>query len=1122
MFNRLIRIITAGVLFGGLELFAGGWKAPAVLCDSPLFETPAFNEKVFMNPPDAVKPSIWWFWGESVTTSEGITKDLESLKRNGFGGVVVYEQLFTDRPGAFDSLSAEWLDCFRHAAAECARLGMVLEVNVSNGFVAGGPWITPELGMQRLIFSEMTIDGGKSVTVQVPLPKIRYNYYRDVAVLAWPARSGSEQAEPRPSVHSEPQGIDLGQLFDMEKGKHVAIRPGPDGACRIVLDYQEPFTARSLTYSMQPGSKALVIATQMPGNWSGDFLGQGMKPILPIGTLEASDDRANWQTICELPGLGFQHDGWRQHTVSFAAVTGRYFRLNLHDWNRLGVYKDQALMLGPVALSGQAKIDHWEAKSGNVVDFSNPDKTPAYSGDEVIDPDTIIDLTDKMDARGVLNWKAPAGRYTVMRFGHTPTGGRTKHGRPNNMGLECDKLNAAAVKVQFDNYVGVLLRETRKVPGARLAGVNIDSAEHGSQNWTGDFAREFKRRRRYDLQRYLPVMAGLVVGSPEVSDKFLYDVRRTIADLMSDRYFGAFQDLCRAEGMTSMAQAPGIATCLPSDNIQAKGRADIPMGEFWMSQPLGTIDCKETSSAAHVYGLPIAAAEAFTGSRPDAHPEMMKPFADAAMALGINRFVVLAFVHQPWDDRKPGVTQDRFYLPYQRHNTWWEMAGGFWDTLSRSCLMLRQGQPAADLLYHLGDDTPLKIATHRMRPVPPEGYDYDVCADEVLLSRVSVKDGRLVVPTRPASLNDPARQGASYRLLVLSGGDTITSAAATKILSLVSDGATVLASRPWKQSPSLTDGPDGNAAVRASARRLWGSDTPQAKGSSKLGKGTFYWGFEPAEVLKMMGIGPDVVFSRCQSASDILWNHRRTEDEDIYLVASHLDHKQEVEASFRITGRVPELWFPQTGQIAQPGGWRVENGRTVVPLRLESYDSVFVVFRKNSSVKVAAVERVLSETEVAGPWQVHFSPGWGTPETMEFERLRSWTEVEAEGVRYYSGSAVYIKEIELPATGLNERIELELAEVHVIASARLNGQDLGTCWKGPWRFDLTQAANAGKNRLEITAANTWVNRLIADSGLEEKDRLTWATVNPYTPEDRLPESGLIGPVKIRIIKVDNP
>ncbi len=1085
------------------SLLAAAWAVLLAICPQGNAKA-ASLEDAFSNPPDRVKPSVWWFWGESVTTKQGITHDLEALKRTGFGGVVVYEQLFTDRPGALKSLSPEWLSCFRHAAGECARLGLSLEVNVGNGYCAGGPWITPELGMQRLVYSEVSVARGKSDVVRLPHPPAKLGYYKDVAVLAWPARSGCTALTPKPSLTSQPEGIDLDTLFHSASEKRVAIKPGADGRCIIRMEYPEPFTVRSLTYSMHPGSKALVIATQMPGNWSDDFLGQGMNPIAPIGELEASDDGNQWRAVCILPGLGTQHDYWSQQTVAFPATAARYFRLNLHGWNRYKAYKDDTLLMGPVELHGEARIDHWESKSGNVVDYADPDRTPAYSGGEVIDPSSVIDLTGRMDADGKLNWNVPPGQWTVMRFGHTPTGARTKHGRPEGMGLECDKLSSVATNVQFDHYVGVLLNEVHKVPGARLAGINIDSAEHGSQNWTADFSKQFKQRRGYDILPYLPAMTGRVVGGSLQSDKFLHDVRRTIADLMSERYYGTFQQRCHAKGMTEMAQAPGIATCLPSDNIQAKGRTDMPMGEFWMSQPHGTMDCKEAASASHVYGLPVAAAESFTGSRADVYPEMMKPFADAALALGINRFVVLAYVHQPWDDKKPGVTQDRFYVPYQRHNTWWEYGTGFWNTLSRSCLLLREGRPAADILYHLGSETPLKITTNRMRPVPPAGYDYDICNDEILITRLTAKDGRLLLP-----------DGTSYRLLVLSGGPRMTVAAARKVKELVAAGASVLGTVPWTGAPGLSDGSAGDAVVRSLAETLWGSSAPPKEGSHKLGGGTFLWCRDPGAALKILGTSPDVTLPTGENGTDLVWIHRRDDHADYYFIANHLKREMNFDARFRVAGNPPELWNPQTGGIRAANGWRREGDETVVPLRLESLDSLFVVFREKSSFKPQPLWRSVSSTEVRGPWQVGFDHGWGAPERATFDHLTSWPEQADEGIRHYSGTAVYSKEVDLPARSPCEHLELDLGDVAVVASVTLNGVNLGVCWKAPWRFDISGAAHAGKNRLEISVANLWVNRLIADAGLPENKRLSWATYNPCGPHDALLSSGLLGPVTIR-------
>ncbi|WP_277557750.1 glycosyl hydrolase [Ereboglobus sp. PH5-10] len=1055
-----------------------------------------------MNPPSSARPTIWWFWGESVTTEHGITQDLEAMKRVGFGGAVIYEQVFSDAPDAYKSLSPEFMARVRFAASECARLGMSLELNVGPGFVAGGPWITPELGLQRLVSSEVVIDGGRTFSEKLPQPPTRLDFYRDVAVLAYPSPAGNETIHP-PVITCKPTVVDVTAIFARD-GKKVRISPAPEGRPTLIqLDYGRPFTARALMFAQRPNTKGLIMATQLPGDWSDDNYGQGVHPHPPLGQLEASDDGTHWEFVCALPQRGLQLDGRQRQTLAFPARTARFFRLNLHGWGPNKLHKDDDLHLGEVELLGEARIDQWEVKSANYIDFADLDHTPDYAAHEVIDPEKIVDLTDRLGPDGALNWDAPPGRWTILRFGHTATGASTKHGRPESKGLECDKMSAKATQVQFDNYVGKILNEVRGVPGARLAGIHIDSAETGSQNWTSDFPTQFQARRGYDLRLLLPCMAGRVVGSRAQSDQFLTDVRRTCADMIADLYYGEFQRLCRANDMTVTAQAPGIATCLPVDNIQAKGRVDIPMAEFWLSQRDGTLDLKEAASAAHLYGRPLASAEAFTGSHADVTLARIKPLADNALALGINQFVVLAYVHQPWDDRKPGVTEDRYYLPYQRHNTWWEYSGGFWNTLARSSHMMRQGQPVADLLYHLGNDVPLKIFPARMRPAPPDGYDYDVCGDEPLLM-AAVKDGRVVMPG-----------GMSYSVLVLAGGDRMTLAAARHLRALVTKGAVVLATAKPAGSRSLADGADGDAEVRKIADELWGQGEPEASGEKTTGKGRVIWGLAPAEVLNALELPMD--FEGVGTNQKIIYAHRRTDAEDIYFVANRGSRPATFAAQFRVSGRIPQAWNPETGEITALPGFGIKQNRVVVPLQLEAGASIFIVFRDEPAPDKAPLG-IVSEMPVleniAGPWSVRFEPGRGAPEQVIFSELISWPSHSDHGVRHYSGAATYTREFELPSMPAG-KVMLDLGRVENVAAVMLNGIDLGVLWKAPYAVDSSKALRLGKNRLEVKIINTWTNRLIADAGLPESQRVTWATFNPYKPGDRLRAAGLLGPVQLR-------
>jgi hypothetical protein len=548
-----------------------------------------------------------------------------------------------------------------------------------------------------------------------------------------------------------------------------------------------------------------------------------------------------------------------------------------------------------------------------------------------------------------------------------------------------------------------------------------------------------------------------------------------------------------------MAQAPGIATCMPSDNIQAKGRTDIPMGEFWMSQEDGTIDCKEAAAAAHVYGRRIVAAESFTGSMADVSPARMKPLADAALAQGVNRFVVLAYVHQPWDDKKPGVTEDRFYLPYQRHNTWWDYSTGFWNTLSRSSQMMQTGSPVIDILYHLGNDAPLKIATWRMRPIPPNGYDYDVCGDEVLL-QASVKNGRIVLPG-----------GMNYSVLVLAGGNHMTLAATKHLQLLVKNGATIIGPDKPLGSPSLADGASGDREIRSIADALWG------KKESKISQDTSL-----EKLLSGLQVMKDFEAISSKKAAAILYAHRSSGKDEIYFLANHSNEPMAFTGVFRVHGLFPQAWDPEKGTIRAFANFDDDHVRTKVPMTLEANSSIFVVFREGR-VAAEADSKLIRDLDawktLDGSWNVYFPPINSTKEEKLkiFNELISWTDDKDSFIKNYSGTVIYTREVmvdEIPEGGL----VLDLGKVQVIASLKINGRDCGNLWKAPYAIDVSPFIHKGKNQLEIKVTNLWVNRLIADAGLPKEEKITWATFNPYKPGDQLLPSGLLGPVILRVKK----
>lgn len=512
--------------------------------------------KEFAHPQDSTRTKVWWFHGEGEN--------------------------------ACPAMSREWWDMLRFAASEAKRLGLSFEVNIANGYVAGGPWITPELNMQRLTATEVVAKGNSKFDEVLPVPNSKAGFW-DVAVLAFPVQGGFYETnlERKPDLSCNLPGFPVASLFNMQ-GKLATIpAQDPGHSVFINLDFKEPFAARSITYRVGRRGKSRGGAMNVPGKPTESFTAQGFIEQPELGQLEVSDDGLHYRKVCDLkPVYQAASGNWDQKTISFPVVEGRYFRLNLHDWCHPNDKRPQ-MFLGNLLLSSQAKVDQWEEKAGLYSEYIEPDKTPEYFGKEVIDPEQIIDLTSQMDKNGRLRWNVPAGEWKILRFVHVPTGGRTKHSRDNMKGLECDKLSAVAAKVQFDNYFKQIL-DTLAVDGCPLKGLTMDSQVPGSQNWTSGYEKEFLQRRGYDIQRYLPALMGYVVGSPEETDGFFYDMRRTIADLVSEKYYGTLDSLCRQAGVDFTVQPwldkiPGSAGggrhyCLNRNNTF--GEYNRPFGDY--------------------------------------------------------------------------------------------------------------------------------------------------------------------------------------------------------------------------------------------------------------------------------------------------------------------------------------------------------------------------------------------------------------------------------------------------------------------------------------------------------------------------------------------------------------
>ena len=983
----------------------------------------------FLQPPDETRPWVYWVWMDGNSTREGITADMEAMKRAGIGGAILMEVNVGVPQGAVKFMNPEWRQLFKHIVSEAERLGLQITLISGPGWTgSGGPWVKPEESMQHIVASDTTVSGPTHFEGSLRQPA------------RWPAFFGDGLLPP-----------------DQEKIKNEFYKDV------MVLAFPTPKGARR---TADIAEKALYV-------------------------------RAPYSSF--------------PNVKSFLPTPAEY---------------------------------------------------PIISKEEAIPSGGVIDVTNRLSADGKFSWDVPAGTWTIMRFGNTSTGATTRPAPVPGLGLECDKLDTTALNAHYDAYVGSLLREMNghiNAAGAGWTHLHIDSWEMGAQNWTPLFRKEFQQRRGYDIVPYLPAMTGRVVESPEVSERFLWDLRQTAQELMVENHALHLKELGRRDGFKLSIEPYDM---MPCSDMTFGAAADVPMCEFWLYGFNTTFAVLEATSIAHTNGKKIVAAESFT-SLPEehwlAHPGSMKALGDWAFSAGVNRFVFHRYQHQPWLNQWPGMTMGPFGVHWERTQTWWEMSSAYHSYLSRCQFMLRQGLSMADVCFLVGEGAPhvFRPPASALRGNPPDrvSYNFDGCAPEVVMSQMSVKDAKLVLP-----------DGMSYRVLVLPEQETMTPSLLRKIKQLVEGGATVIGPPPRK-SPSLSGYPGSDAEIAALAKEIWGDCDGTTITQHRFGKGRIVWegrpGGEPllskntngtiepeqygdfrivVRILGEMNVPPDV-----QSAVPIRSTHRRDGETDIYFVANPEDRVVSTECSFRVKDKQPELWDATTGKLRTLPQFSVKNGCTSISLRFEPLQSYFVVFRAAASKSKSTVrnfEAPQTLADLSGPWEVRFDPHWGGPEQITFERLEDWSQRKEEGIKYYSGTASYRKTFDLPAgvrskQGSSERLWLDLGIVKNLARVKLNGHDLGIVWCAPWRVDMTEFAKPKDNHLEIEVANLWPNRLIGDEQLpsdaeygkdgnlvrmpdwlQKKEprpspgRYTFATWQFFKKDSPLLPSGLLGPVQI--------
>jgi hypothetical protein len=1071
----------------------------------------------FAHPPDSAKPRTWWHWTNGNVTKEGITKDLEWMKRVGIGGM----QLSDVGSGGGQTVekkilwgSPEWYDAVRHAAAEADRLGLEMSIFSSAGWSeTGGPWIKPAQAMKKYVWSETTVDGPQHFAGKLASPPSNNGpfgnwipgggrgrtlppdptFYGDSAVVAFrtPAdESSPAQGHPRATTNAGP--IDAAALMDGDLNTSVSIAaPADGGPAWVQYEFAQPFAARAITI-MAPGRG------------------------IPFGRIAVSADGVNFRPLVELPGP-VMYRAATIRTYSFPETVARYFRLEMTRAAAQpgGVMSQDRTppaaqyVLSEFVVHAGARVNHWQEKAGfNFLYDYESTRTPAVPSASTISSADLVDLTAKMAPDGTLDWTVPAGNWTILRLGYSLTGAKNRPAPPTGSGYEVDKFSAKDVEDYFHGYIDPIARQLGPLFGKSLRYVTMDSWEAENQNWTDEMLGEFRQRRGYDPLPYLPVLVGRVVENADVSDRFLWDFRRTIGDLLADSHYGTMARLLRERGIGLYAEASGVSMDIMEDTLLNKSKVEIPMGEFWVHalhpELEYYVDVRGAASASHAYGKTLVGTESFTGGGYEA-PATLKQIGDYWFAQGVNRYMFHTSAEQPLDT-KPGNTMVGTHL--NRNITWAELAKPYMTYVARSSYLLQQGLFVADLAYLLPEGVPSSqpFWGAGLQPAPPDGYDYDCINTDVLLNRLTVAtDGRLMLP-----------DGMSYRVLVLPPIDRMTSAVLRKIRALVAGGATIVGPRAV-QSPSLAGYPQADAEVQALAADVWGDLDGIMRNKRYYEKGRVYWGLPLADVLALVGVPRDFDYSRPLD-SDVPWIHRRTDEADIYFLANHTDHPQHFDARFRVDGKEAEFWHPTSGAI-EPASYVIEGGRTVVPVQLAERESVFVVFRHPAAAPARALPRMQTRViaTLGGPWDVHFPPHWGAPAAITLAQLTPWTASADAGVKYFSGTATYTKTVTVPEAWLRSgaRVLLNLGVAKDVAEVAVNGQALGILWTPPYQVDVTGALKPGENQLEIKVTNEWTNRQIGDRlGPPEQRVLTSEPVRAFGRPAALAESGLLGPVTL--------
>lgn len=1056
-------------------------------------------ESNFANPPKSVQTSVYWYWISNNISKNGVIQDLQAMKKAGINRAFIGNIGIDEVPyGKVKMLSDEWWDILHTALKTATELDIEIGIFNSPGWSqSGGPWVKSHNAMRYLASSELRVKGQKRIVQKLIQPNPEF---QDVKVIAYPAPKNDLLVlnASNATISSNPNIIGLDKLIDgnPKTGLNIPIYEP------IIIDFnaKKDFTARSLT--VRTTNEPITVQAQ-----------------LQVKTLNGYKTVSSFEINRSNAALNVGFDPYAPVVISIPATTSKAFRLILKN-TEIKQFAGANLPdiiskpgLTEVTISAAPRIERYSEKTlakmhQSPLPYWNEyqwDKQPKVDdATTMIDAAKVLDISKFMSADGTLTWNVPKGKWVILRMGMTPTGTKNGPAAPEATGYEVDKMSAKQTEKHFEGYIGQILKRIPEGDRKTFKVVVQDSYETGGQNFTDGFLDEFKKAFGYDALPFLPAFYGYVVVSQEVSDRFLWDLRRFIADRVAYQYVGGLRDISHKHGLTTWLECYGHWG-FPGEFLQYGGQSDEISGEFWSKGTLGDIENRAASSTGHIYGKTKISSESFTVADKAYcnYPATLKQRGDRFFAEGINNTLLHVYISQAYPEKFPGVNS-WFGNEFDAHNTWFSQIDVFTQYIKRCNYMLQQGLNVADVAYFIGEDTPKM--TGITDPALPKGYQFDYINAEVIEKSMTVRNNNLTLA-----------HGTQYKILVLPKLETMRPEVLAKIKQLVLDGGVVLGPAP-NRSPSLQNQPLADIQVKKIAKELWGEVDGINVKLAKRGKGIIMSGLTMEEALVHINCIPD-----CKIPENIKmdYNHRKQSDGDIYFITNQGENEQIASLQFRVTGMQPELWDAVTGTIRKLPAFIQNEESTTVHIKLAVNESAFIVFKtkgKPTSNELTAnypTPKLLKTVEE--PWTVIFDGKVRTPQPIVIPVLKDWTVFENDSIKHFSGTASYTATFKIEKLPESGSIFINLNNVGVMAKVSMNGQYVGGVWTSPYKLDITNFISKGSNTIQIDVVNTWVNRLIGDQRLLPTERETWTYINPYKVDSQLQPSGLFGPVEIELI-----